>query len=297
MTDSLAVRTEPTAVRTSKKRGPRSRRAAKHVVLLIGAIVMIYPILWLLKSTITPESQILGTFSPIPEGFTFENYAEGWSSGAGGGFPSYIVNSLLVVIGCIIGNLISCSLAAYAFARLEFRLRNTMFALMLAGIMLPYHVVAVPQYVEFQAAGLVGTLWPLIIPKILATDAFFIFLMVQFLRGIPRQLDEAAAIDGASPLRTFVSVILPLMKPALITATIFTFIWNWNDFFGPLIYLTSPSLYTVSIGLNSLVSTESGAGIGPLFAMAVVSLIPVVAFFIFSQRYIINGIATTGLKG
>lgn len=269
----------------------------KHLVLLVGAIVMTYPILWLLKSTITPESEILGTFSPIPEAFTLENYVQGWTSGAGNGFPGYIVNSLLVVTGCIVGNLVSCSLAAYAFARLDFRFRNAMFALMLGGIMLPYHVVAVPQYVEFQAAGLVGTLWPLILPKMLATDAFFVFLMVQFLRGIPRELDEAAAIDGANPLRTFFSVILPLMKPALITATIFTFIWNWNDFFGPLIYLTDPGLYTVPIGLNSLVSTESGAGIGPLFAMAVVSLIPVVAFFIFSQKYIINGIATTGLKG
>ena len=297
MTNQLEVRKEHVPAFARKKRGPHSRRMMKHVVLLIGALVMIYPVLWLLKSSITPESEILGSFSPIPDGVTFENYTDGWSSGAGNGFPGYIVNSLLVVAGCIVGNLVSCSLAAYAFARLEFRFRNTMFALMLAGIMLPYHVVAVPQYVEFQAAGLVGTLWPLVIPKMLATDAFFVFLMVQFLRGIPRQLDEAAAIDGASPLRTFVSVILPLMKPALITATIFTFIWNWNDFFGPLIDLTSPDLYTVSIGLNSLVSTESGAGIGPLFAMAIVSLIPVVAFFIFSQRYIINGIATTGLKG
>lgn len=297
MTDTLATPNNAPPIRRPKKRGPSGQRTLKHAVLLIGAIVMIYPILWLLKSTITPESEILGSFSPIPDSFTLDNYVDGWNSGAGDGFPGYIVNSLLVVVGCVIGNLISCSLAAYAFARLEFRFRNTMFALMLAGIMLPYHVVAVPQYIEFQAAGLVGTLWPLIIPKILATDAFFVFLMVQFLRGIPRQLDEAAAIDGASPLRTFFSVILPLMKPALITATIFTFIWNWNDFFGPLIYLTSPELYTVSIGLNSLVSTESGAGIGPLFAMAVVSLIPVVAFFVFSQRYIINGIATTGLKG
>ena len=121
--------------------------------------------------------------------------------------------------------------------------------------------------------------------------------MVQFLRGIPRELDEAAAIDGASPIRTFTKVILPLMVPALITTTIFTFIWNWNDFFSPLIYLTDPRQYTVPLGLNSLVSTESGAGIGPLFAMSVVSLIPVVAFFVFTQRYIVRGIATTGLKG
>lgn len=258
---------------------------------------MLYPILWLLKSAVTPENEIMRSFSLIPSGITLDHFIDGWQSGAGNGFPSYIVNSLLVVTGCIIGNLVACSLAAYAFARLNFRLKNTMFALMLAGIMLPYHVIAIPQYVEFSSMGLVGTYWPLILPKVLATDAFFIFLMVQFLRGIPKELDEAAVIDGASPLRTFWSVILPLMRPALITTTIFTFIWNWNDFFSPLIYLTDPRQYTVPLGLNSLVSTESGSGLGMLFAMAVITLVPVVAFFIFTQRYIMQGIATTGLKG
>lgn len=289
--------TRPGRTRSGRPRSFRAARRLKHVGLLAGALLMLYPLLWLLKSTVTPESEILSSFSLLPSGLTGENFAQGWTSGITGGFPTYIVNSLIVVTGCVIGNLVSCSLAAYAFARLEFRFKNTMFALMLAGIMLPYHVIAVPQYVEFSAAGLIGTFWPLILPKLLATDAFFIFLMVQFLRGLPKELDEAAALDGASPLRTFVSVILPLMRPALITTTIFTFIWNWNDFFSPLIYLTDPLQYTVPLGLNALVSTESGAGLGPLFAMSVVSLVPVVAFFVFTQRYIIRGIATTGLKG
>ncbi|WP_223881214.1 carbohydrate ABC transporter permease [Nesterenkonia ebinurensis] len=279
-----------------KSMSPVKARKLKHLWLLIGALLMLYPLLWLLKSSLTPEGQIMGSFSIIPGDVTLENYESGFRSGPGGGFPTYIVNSFIVVTGCVIGNLISCSLAAYAFARLDFRFKNTAFALMLAGIMLPYHVVAIPQYIAFQEAGLVGTFWPLILPKLLATDAFFVFLMVQFLRGLPRSLDEAAAIDGASPLRTFLSVILPLMKPALITTTIFTFIWNWNDFFMPLIYLTNPNQYTVPLGLSTLMSTESGAGLGPLFAMSVVSLIPVVAFFIFTQRYIIRGIATTGMK-
>lgn len=292
-------RPRPARTFGAKKRqmSPARKRTVKHVILLVGALLMLYPLLWLLKSTITPEARIMESFSIIPDSFTTENYIEGMQSGTGGGFQWYIVNSLIVVTGCVIGNLVSCSLAAYAFARLDFRFKNTAFALMLAGIMLPYHVVAVPQYVAFSEAGLVGSFWPLILPKLLATDAFFVFLMVQFLRGIPRTLDEAAAIDGASPLRTFVSVILPLMRPALITTTIFTFIWNWNDFFTPLIYLTDPEQYTVPLGLSALMSTESGAGQGPLFAMSVVSLIPVVLFFIFTQRYIMRGIATSGMKG
>ena len=266
------------------------------MLLLIGAVLMLYPILWLLKSAITPESQIMASFSIIPTSFTFDNFVAGWSAGIGTGVPGYVVNSLIVVAGCVIGNIVSCSLAAYAFARLRFRGKNIAFALMLGGIMLPYHVVAIPQYIEFAAAGLVNTFWPLILPKMLATDSFFVFLMVQFLRGVPRELDEAASIDGAGTFRTFFRIILPLMRPAIITTTIFTFIWNWNDFFSPLIYLNDPAKYTLPLGLNSLVSSESGAGMGPLLATSVVSLIPIALFFVFTQRYIVQGIATTGIK-
>jgi multiple sugar transport system permease protein len=257
---------------------------------------MLYPVLWMLKSSITPESEIMTSFSIIPTSWTLDNYVQGWNSGAGNGIPSYILNSFIIVAGCIIGNLVSCSMAAYAFARINFRFKNVAFGLMLAGIMLPYHVVAIPQYVEFASLGMVGTYWPLILPKLLATDSFFIFLMVQFLRGVPRELDEAAAIDGAGVFRTFFSVILPLMRPALITTTIFTFIWNWNDFFSPLIYLTDPQMYTLPLGLNSLVSSESGSGLGPLLAMSVVSLVPIVLFFFFTQKFIVQGITTTGIK-
>lgn len=297
MIETAEVTTNPPPKNDQRKPIQRSRRQnIKHVILLLGALFMLYPILWLLKSSITPESDILTSFSLIPTSFTFDNYINGWQSGVGNGVPSYIVNSFVVALGCIIGNLLSCSIAAYAFARLQFKGKNVMFALMLGGIMLPYHVIAVPQYVEFASVGLVDTYWPLILPKLLATDSFFIFLMVQFLRGVPRELDEAAAIDGAGTFRTFFLVILPLMRPALVTTTIFTFIWNWNDFFSPLIYLNNPSLYTLPLGLNALVSTESGAGLGPLLAMSVVSLLPIALFFFFTQRFIVGGIATTGFK-
>lgn len=284
------------AISERAQSGRQKKATIKHVILLIGSILMLYPVLWMLKSSLTPESDIMKSFSLIPSSLTLDNYVQGWESGAGNGIPSYIINSFIVVAGCIIGNLVSCSLAAYAFARINFRFKNLAFGLMLAGIMLPYHVVAIPQYVEFASLGLVGTYWPLILPKLLATDSFFIFLMVQFLRTVPRELDEAAAIDGAGPFRTFFSVILPLMRPALITTAIFTFIWNWNDFFSPLIYLTDPQMYTLPLGLNSLVSSESGSGLGPLLAMSVISLVPIVLFFFFTQKFIVQGITTTGIK-
>jgi len=275
-----------------------ARLSLKHVGLILFGLLMLYPLLWMLKSSFIPESKIFDDFGLIPGELTLENYIKGWNSGEGIGFTGYFLNTFLIVAGSLIGNLLSCSLAAYAFARLNFKLKTAFFALMLAGIMLPYHVVAIPQYILFSSTGLVGTTFlPLIIPKILAVDAFFVFLMVQFLRGIPRELDEAAAIDGAGPFRTFWAVILPLMKPALITTTIFTFIWTWNDFFSPLIYLTVPESYTVSLGLNSLVDSQTSSGLGPLFAMSVITLVPVFLFFLFAQKHIVQGIATTGSKG
>ena len=162
--------------------------------------------------------------------------------------------------------------------------------------MLPIHVVIVPQYILWSQIGLTDSFWPLIIPKFLATDAFFIFLMVQFIRGLPRSLDEAARIDGAGHPRIFFQIVLPLMTPALATTTIFTFIWTWNDLFSQLIFLTSPDNYTVPIALRSFIDSQSTSSFGAMFAMSVVSVIPLILIFTFGQRFLIKGIATTGIK-
>jgi multiple sugar transport system permease protein len=167
---------------------------------------------------------------------------------------------------------------------------------MLVTLMLPIHVVIVPQYILWAQLGLNDSFWPLIVPKFLATDAFFIFLMVQFIRGLPKELDEAARIDGAGHGRIFFQILLPLMTPALATTTIFTFIWVWNDFFSQLIFLTSPSNYTVPIALRSFIDAQSTSSFGAMFAMSVVSIIPLVLIFGFGQKFLIKGIATTGLK-
>ena len=149
----------------------------------------------------------------------------------------------------------------------------------------------------FNALGLVNTFTPLLLGKFLATEAFFVFLMVQFMRGLPRELDEAARIDGAGHYRTFSAIMLPLLKPALVTSAIFTFIWTWNDFFGPLLYLKDPDLYTLPIALRLFVDQSSSADYGAQMAMAVLALIPVFLFFLIFQRYLVDGVATQGLKG
>jgi multiple sugar transport system permease protein len=271
------------------------RRAGKHALLILGVVTTLYPVLWMVVSSLRPDGQIFGNPSLLLTTFHTENYAYGWTA-LGRPFSVYLLNSALVVIGSIIGNLVSCSMAAYAFARLRFRFQRPAFAYMLVSIMLPVHVVIVPQYILWAQAGLVNSFWPLIVPKLLATDAFFIFLMIQFIRGLPKELDEAARIDGAGHARIFCQIILPLMKPALATTAIFTFIWTWNDFFTQLIYLTDPEQYTVPIALRSFIDAQSTSSFGGMFAMSVVAIVPLVLAFALGQKYLVQGIATTGLK-
>jgi multiple sugar transport system permease protein len=271
------------------------RRAGKHALLILGVLTTLYPVLWMVVSSLRPDGEIFGNPSLLLTTLEVENYAYGWTA-LGRPFSVYLLNSALVVIGSIIGNLVSCSMAAYAFARLRFRFQRPAFAYMLISIMLPVHVVIVPQYILWAQAGLVNSFWPLIVPKLLATDAFFIFLMIQFIRGLPRELDDAARIDGAGHGRIFFLIILPLMKPALATTAIFTFIWTWNDFFSQLIYLTDPQQYTVPIALRSFIDAQSTSSFGGMFAMSVVAIVPLVIAFALGQKYLVQGIATTGLK-
>jgi multiple sugar transport system permease protein len=267
----------------------------KHILLIATGFLMIYPLLWMLVSSFRPTDEIFRDTSLIPKGITLANYTYGWSA-LNQPFGHYLINSAIVVLGCIIGNVVSCSLAAYAFARLKFTGRTILFAVMLVTIMIPYHVVLVPQYILFQQFGWVNTFLPLIVPKLLATDAFFVFLMVQFIRGLPKELDEAARIDGCGHFNTFFRIILPLMVPAVATTAIFTFIWMWNDFLSSLIYLIDPSMYTVPLALRAFLDSSGSSNWGAMFAMSIVSLIPVFLAFLFGQRFLIRGIATTGIK-
>ncbi|WP_235912172.1 carbohydrate ABC transporter permease [Ruania zhangjianzhongii] len=275
----------------------RRRRSSilRHGGLILFGIFMLYPLIWMAVSAFKPGHLVLTDPSIIPTELTLENFRLGWEVGEYT-FLVFFANSTIVALSCVAGNLIACSLTAYALARLEFRARKVYFAIVLVSVMLPMHVTIIPQYIIFANLDLVNTFVPLILPKFLATDAFFIFLMVQFIRGIPRELDQAAWIDGSGPFRTFWYIVLPLMRPALITTAIFTFIWTWNDFFGQLIYLTDNAVYTVPVALNALVDSTSNQGVGTLMAMSLLSLAPILCFFAFAQKYLIKGISTTGLK-
>lgn len=286
-----------TSVEKPSHRRPKARRrsVAKHLALIVVSLLMVYPLLWMLVSSFRPTEVIFRTPGLWLNNLILKNYTGGWTA-LSNPFGHYMINSAIVVIGAVLGNLLSCSLAAYAFARLRFRLKTLWFSIMLVTIMLPIHVIVVPQYIIFNQLGFINTFIPLILPKFLATDAFFVFLMVQFIRGIPRELDEAARLDGCGHWRIFTRVMVPLMGPALATTAVFTFIWTWSDFFTPLIYLTSPDKYTVPVALRSFLDSTSGSNWGAMFAMSIVSLVPIFLAFLFGQRFLVKGIATTGGK-
>ena len=267
----------------------------KHALLILASFGMLYPLFWMVAASFKPESEIFSDLGLWPDQVALGNYVGGWFA-LRESFTSFFTNSFLIAALSVVGNVMACSLTAYAFARLEFRLKWVWFALMLGTLMLPYHVTLVPQYVLFHSIGWIDTILPLVVPKFLAVDAFFIFLMVQFFRGLPRELDEAARMDGCGPWRIYWRIILPLSTPVLATAAIFSFIWTWDDFLGPLIYLNNIANYTVPLALRAFVDSQGLSAWGQLFAMSTLSLVPVFVFFLFFQRLIIRGVAMSAMK-
>lgn len=248
-----------------------------HGLLCAASVVMLYPVLWMFASSFRDNAEIFTAMSLIPERFDFSAYIRGWH-GLQVSFGVFFWNSLVISVLAVIGNLLSCSLTAYAVTRLRFRGRDLCFAIMLGTMMIPYQVTLIPQYILFLNLGWVNTILPLVVPKFLALDAFFIFLLAQFFRGIPRELDEAAVVDGCTPWRIYWNIMLPLSLPALGTAAVFTFIFTWDDFFGPLVYLTDVESFTVQLGLRGFLDAGGTSDWAAMFAMAVLTLLPVLGF-------------------
>ncbi|QOR72829.1 carbohydrate ABC transporter permease [Ruania alkalisoli] len=293
----MPTRNDSHRLRRDAQRRSRLGSAAYHLGMIVVCAIVLYPAAWMFMSSLKPSSEIIGNVNLIPENGSLDNFATALSGIAGISFWTFFLNSLIIAVFSVVGVVVSSAVAAYAFARIEYRGKKVWFALMVATMLLPFHVTIIPQYILFQNLGLINNFGSLLIPKFLATEAFFVFLMIQFLRGIPRELDEAARIDGAGHVRVFSSIILPLLRPAMITAAIFTFIASWNDFLGPLLYLKRPDLYTLPVALRLFVDQTTTSDYGAQVAMAVLALIPVMIFFFVFQRYLIDGVATQGLKG
>lgn len=265
-----------------------------YLLLIGGALFSLLPLYWLIRSSFMELAQIF-VVPPIwiPNPIRWENYVQALTVIP---IPRYMLNSLIIVIGTVSGAVISSSFCAYAFARLQWKGRDLIFGILLSSIMLPFAVTLIPTFVGWSRIGLTNTFYPLIIPAWFGGGMVNIFLLRQFFRTIPKELDEAATIDGANEFAIFARIIIPLSKPALIVVGLFTFMGTWNDFLGPLVYLTSPHLYTAALGLN-LFHGLFHAQWHLMMAASAVVIIPVIVVFFIGQKFFIDGITLTGIKG
>lgn len=270
-----------------------------HILVFGFGLVMLYPLMWMFFSSLKETTTIFTTAGQlIPTHITFDNYANGWKGFAGIKFGVFLKNSLFIAIVATFGTLMSSAFVAYSFSRCKkFKLRGILFAAMLASMMLPGQILMVPQYLWYKKLDWVGSYLPLIVPFFFAVQGYFVYLMMNFIEGIPTDLDEAAKIDGCSYYSIFFRIIFPLMRPALVTGGIFSFMWRWDDFMSALLYVNKAAQYPVSLALKLFADPGSTSDYGAMFAMAVVSLIPILIIFFIFQKQLVEGIATSGLKG
>lgn len=279
----------------SQKKNKLLSRTLTYIVLILAAVICLFPFLWMISTSFKPMSDIYKMPPPlIPEHGTIENFIEGWK---GANFQMYFKNTAVITLLATVGTVFSSSIVAYGFARFQSRMSKFLFMVLLGTMMLPTQVTLIPQYLLFYKMGMVDTIWPLVIPSWLGGGAFNIFLFIQFFRTLPKELDEAAKIDGANSLQIFTRILLPAVKPVMLAVLVMALVFNWNDFFNPLIYLNSNEKFTIAIGLQFFKGSQGNVQVGQMMAMALFSLLPVLIVFGTCQKYFIQGIKMSGLKG
>jgi multiple sugar transport system permease protein len=278
------------------RRKKRAKVLLRHLTILLLSMVMIYPVIWLVSASFKDTVEIVNHTSLLPQRFVLYNYPNGFKGFGNVGFLTFFSNSIYVSVLSTIGVALSSAVVAYGFTRIRFPGRNTLFACMLVTMMLPEQITLMPQYIIFNILGWINSYLPLIVPSFLG-KAFFIFLMMQFIQGIPKELDEAAVIDGCSRFGVFGHIIMPMIFSAMVTTIVINFYWKWDEFLPPMLYLSRPEKYTVTVALKAFVDATSATDYGALFAMSTLSIIPVFLLFLFFNRYLLEGVSTTGLKG
>ena len=286
---------EETMHTRSQKKAKLAARIVTYFVLIAAAVICLFPFIWMISTSFKPMSDICKMPPTLfPENGTVENFVEGWK---GANFQLYFKNTAVITFLATVGTVLSSSVVAYGFARFQSRCSKLLFMVLLGTMMLPTQVTLIPQYLLYYKLGMVDTIWPLIIPSWLGGGAFNIFLFIQFFRTLPKELDEAAKIDGANSLQVFTRILLPAVKPVMLAVLVMALVYNWNDFFNPLIYLNSNDKFTIAIGLQFFKGSQGNVQVGQMMSMALVSLLPVLVIFATCQKYFIQGIKMSGLKG
>ncbi|MDR2933499.1 MAG: carbohydrate ABC transporter permease [Oscillospiraceae bacterium] len=274
-----------------------TNKVFQYLIIAIVGVMLLYPIIWMFFATFKTNKEIFGSVALLPQIFSLDNYISGWTSSGGMSYTDFFRNTFILTIPNTLLTVCSSSIVAYGFARFRFKFKSTLFGLLIATLMLPSSVIIIPRYILFNSFGWVNTYLPFYVPSALACHPFFVFMLVQFLRGIPKELDESASMDGCGSFRTFVQILVPLMKPALFSAGLFQFLWTYNDYFGPLIFVNSVKKYPISLALRLSLDSESVVIWGKIMALAFIAVLPVMILFFLAQKYFVEGIATTGLKG
>ncbi len=267
-----------------------------YLIIVIIGIVLLFPIIWMFFATFKDNADLFGTVSLLPSTWHFENYIEGWKGSAGVTYTKFFLNTFLLVVPTTLLTLFSSTLVAYGFARFNFPYKKLLFTLLIAMMMLPNTVVIIPRYILYNKFHWVDSYMPFYAPALLCCNSFFPYMLIQFLRSIPKDLDESAYIDGCSTWKCLTKIILPLMKPALFSAGLFQFLWTYNDYFNSLIFINSVKKYPISLAVRLSLDSESVVNWGKVMAMAFVAVLPLMVLFFCCQRYFIEGIATSGMK-
>ena len=268
-----------------------------YILLGLFGIVMLFPVIWMFFACFKTNNEIFGSLALLPEGWSLDAFIQGWKTTGTYTYAQYFINTFLLVIPTTLLTLASCSIVAYGFARFDFPGNQFLFMVLIATLMLPNAIIIIPRYSLFNKLGWLDSYMTFYAPAAVGCYPFFVFMMVQFLRGLPRDLDESAYMDGCGPFQCFIQILLPLLKPALFSAGLFQFLCTWNDFFNTNIYINSVSKYPLSLALRMSIDVTSNIQWNQVMAMALVSVIPLIILFFAAQKYFVEGIATTGMKG
>ena len=275
----------------------RFNASLRYGVLLLVGLIMLYPLLWMVAASFKPNHEIFGSIGLWPQEPTLDGVISGWRTGTEYSFATYLFNTFAFIIPKVVLTVISSVLVAYGFARFNMPGKRIWFAAMIGTILLPKSVLLIPQYLMFRELGWLDTYLPLYVPCAFATEGFFVFMIVQFLRGFPPDMEEAAVIDGCNSLQVLWHVVVPVIMPAVISVALFQFMWSMNDFLYPLIYLSSVEKYPVALALKMAIDVTEATAWNQVLAMSTIALVPSLVVFFLAQRYFVDGITSGSVKG
>ncbi|MDB1125939.1 carbohydrate ABC transporter permease [Vibrio algarum] len=271
--------------------------AIRYTVLIAVGSLMLYPLLWMFTAAMKPNHEIFSSMSLIPSEWSLEGFINGWKTGTEFTFGHYILNTFAYVLPKVFFTVVSSTIVAYGFARFDIPWKKFWFATLIATVLLPQSVLLIPQYLMFREMGLLDSYLPLYLPLAFATQGFFVFMLVQFLRGVPTDMEEAAMIDGCNSFQVLWHVVIPVIRPAIISVALFQFMWSVNDFLGPLIYVSSVEKFPIALALKMSIDVTEGAKWNEILAMASIAIIPSIIVFFMSQKYFVEGVTSSGIKG